>query len=98
MKIVEKYDKIIWGLISGFLFPIVIGLIIFAFTGHGQSLTSYLHRISYANIVTHAITLCVFPNVFIFLIFNRFDMLHAARGVLAVTIFFAVIVFAIKFM
>jgi len=96
MKIAEKYDKLIFGLISGFLFPAIIGLVIFAFTGHGKSLISYLERISDANIVTHAITLCVFPNVFIFLIFNRFDMLRAARGVLAITIVFAAIVFAIK--
>jgi hypothetical protein len=96
MKLTEKYDKLIWGLISGFLLPAIIGLLVFAFTGHGKSLTSYLERISEANIVTHAITLCVFPNVFIFLLFNRFDMLRAARGVLAVTIVFAAIVFAIK--
>ena len=96
MKISEKYDKLVWGLISGFLFPVIIGLVIFIFTGHGKSLVSYLERISNANIVTHAITLCVFPNVIIFLIFNRFDMLRAARGVLAVTILYAAIVFAIK--
>ena len=96
MKIAEKYDKLIWGIISGFLLPAIIGLIIFAFTGHGKSLSSYIERISEANIVTHAITLCVFPNVSIFLLFNRFDMLRAARGVLAVTILFAAIVFAIK--
>jgi hypothetical protein len=96
MKIAEKYDKLILGIISGFLLPVVIGLIIFAFTAHGKSLSSYIERISEANIVTHAITLCVFPNVSIFLLFNRFDMLRAARGVLAVTILFAAIVFAIK--
>jgi hypothetical protein len=96
MKIAEKYDKLITGLISGFLFPLIIGLIIFAFTSHGKGLGSYLERITSANIITHSITLCVFPNVFIFLIFNRFDMLRAARGVLAMTIVYAAIVFAIK--
>ena len=96
MKLAEKYDKLIWGLISGFLLPLIIGLIIFAFTSHGKSIVSYLERIANANIITHAITLCVFPNVFIFLLFNRFDMLRAARGVLAVTILFAAVVFAIK--
>jgi hypothetical protein len=39
----------------------------------------------------------VFPNIIIFLIFNRLDMLRAARGVLAVTIIWAVIVFGVKF-
>ncbi|MBA4321658.1 MAG: hypothetical protein C0408_02455 [Odoribacter sp.] len=96
MKFTEKYDNLIFGLISGVLLPALVGLIIFAFTAHGRSLISYLERIAYGNIVTHAITLCVFPNVIIFLLFNRFDMLRAARGVLAITIVWASIVFGIK--
>ena len=96
MKIVEKYDNLIFGITSGVLLPIIVGLITFAFTAHGRSLISYLERIMDANIITHSITLCVFPNVFIFLLFNRFDMLRAARGVLTITIVWAAIVFAIK--
>jgi hypothetical protein len=96
MKFVEKYDKLITGLVSGILFPAIVGLVIFAFTSHGRSLLSYLQRVSDGNIVTHAITLCVFPNVIIFLLFNRFDMLRATRGVLAITIVWAAIVFALK--
>jgi hypothetical protein len=94
----EKYDKVITGLISGLFLPLIIGLIIYLFTSGHMSIHAYLTRIVETNIVTHAITLCVFPNVFIFLTFNRFDMLKAARGVLAITIFWAVIVFALKFL
>lgn len=93
----EKYDKMLTGLISGFLLPIIVGLIIFVFTAHGKSLQQYLQRIADANIITHAITLCVFPNILIFLLFNRFDMLRASRGVLAITICWAVTVFIVKF-
>jgi hypothetical protein len=96
MKATEKYDKLVIGLLSGFIFPVLIGLIIFAFTGHGKSPGSYLERIKEANIITHAITLCVFPNIAIFLLFNRFDMLRALRGVLAATIVWAAVVFIIK--
>jgi hypothetical protein len=98
MKLAEKYDNLISGIISGVFFPVISGLIIYAFTSHGRSILTYLERIADGNIITHAITLCVFPNVFIFLLFNRFDMLRAARGVLAVTIVYAAIVFAIKFL
>ena len=98
MKLVEKYDNLLSGLISGFVFPIIIGLVVYLFTAHGMSLISYIERIKDAHIVTHAITLCVFPNVFIFLLFNRFDMLRAARGLLAATIVWAVIVFGFKFL
>jgi hypothetical protein len=98
MTLAEKYDKVVPGLLSGLILPFIIGLIIYIFS-HGElSMHSYLSRIADSNIITHSITLCVFPNVFIFLIFNRFDMLRASRGVLAMTIVWAVLVFGIKFL
>ena len=98
MKFYEKYDKVLTGVISGLIFPFVIGIIIYLFSSGQQSLHSYLVRIVDSDIVTHAISLCVFPNLIIFMIFNRFDMLKATRGVLAITIFWAVIVFGVKFL
>jgi len=98
MTLYEKYDKLITGLISGFIFPFIIGISIYIFSGGDMSLGAYLARLKDSNIITHSITLCVFPNIFIFLIFNRFDMLCATRGVLAITIIWAVFVFAVKFL
>jgi hypothetical protein len=98
MKLTEKYDKVLTGVISGLAFPFLIGIIIFIFSSGHQTLHSYVTRIADSHIITHSITLCVFPNIFIFLIFNRFDMLRASRGVLAMTIVWAVIVFGVKFL
>jgi hypothetical protein len=98
MTFSEKYNNVFTGLLSGLLFPFLIGLIIYLFSHGDLSLHSYIARIADSNIITHSITLCVFPNIFIFLIFNRFDMLRASRGVLAMTIGWAVIVFGIKFL
>ena len=92
----EKYDKISLGAVSGFLLPILIGLAVFLFSTANQSLTEYIQRIINADILTHAISLCVFPNIVIFLIFNRLDMLKAARGVLGITFFWAILVFVVK--
>jgi hypothetical protein len=98
MKFSEKYDNLVSGLFSGFILPFITGMVIFILTAHHQSLRDYLQHIIDSGIVTHAISLCVFPNVVIFLVFNRFDMLKAARGVLAATIVWAILVFAIKFL
>jgi hypothetical protein len=98
MKFHEKYDKLITGIISGLVFPFLVGTVIFIFTSGHQSLHAYLVRIVDSHIITHSITLCVFPNILIFLLFNQFDMLKATRGVLAVTIVWAVIVFGVKFL
>ena len=93
----EKFDRMITGIISGLCFPLIIGLIIFIITARGRSIPQYLDIIGSARIITHAITICVFPNIFIFLLFNRFDMLRASKGVLAITIVWAVAVFIVKF-
>ncbi len=94
----EKYDRITLGALSGLLLPFIVGLIVFLFSTGNRTLAQYLHRIIDADILTHTISLCVFPNVAIFLIFNRLDMLRAARGVLGITFFWAVLVFAVKFL
>jgi hypothetical protein len=98
MKFYEKYDKVLTGIISGLIFPFIIGITIYLLSSDHQSLHSYLVRIADSKIITHSITLCVFPNILIFMIFNQLDMLRAARGVLAVTIAWAVIVFGVKFL
>jgi hypothetical protein len=96
MKFTEKFDNFIAGFASGLLLPVLVGLLIYLFSPGDLSVQSYIARIIETNIVTHSISICVFSNIIIFLIFNRFDMLKAARGVLAITIVWAVIVFAIK--
>lgn len=96
MKFSEKYDKVAIGIISGFLLPVIISLLIFLFAKGNPSLHSWLSRIAEANITTHIISLCVFPNLLIFLLFNHFDMLRASRGVLIITIVWALLVFLVK--
>jgi hypothetical protein len=98
MKVYEKYDKVLTGLISGLILPFIIGVVIYLFSADHQSLQSYLVRIADSKIITHSITLCVFPNIIIFLIYNKLDMLKATRGVLAITIFWAALVFIVKFL
>jgi len=96
MNFTVKFDKTIVGFLTGLVFPFLVGITIFLFSPSHLSLQSYLERIVETHIITHSITLCVFPNVFIFLIYNRLDMLKATRGVLAMTIVWAIIVFGVK--
>jgi hypothetical protein len=98
MTLPDKFDKVPTGLISGFILPFLIALVSFLVAKGHPSFHTWLHRISEANIVTHVITLCVFPNILIFLFFNHFDMLKASKGVLGATIFWAAIVFVIYFL
>lgn len=96
MILPEKYDKLLTGIISGLMLPFITVFIIFLFAEGNPGLSEWLERIVKADIITHVISLGVFPNVLIFLLFNHYDMLRAARGVLGITIVWAVIVFGIK--
>jgi hypothetical protein len=94
----EKYDKLLVGVVAGFFAPLLIGLIVYLFSTGNSSFGEYIKRIIDADIITNIISLCVFPNIFLFLIFIRLDMLRATRGVLGITIFWAALVFAVKFL
>lgn len=93
-----KYDKIWFGALSGFITPLTVILLMYAFSSESKSIIDYFRRIINADILTHIISLSVFPNILLFLLFNRLDMLNATRGVLGITIFWAVIVFSVKFL
>jgi len=96
MRLTEKFNTFPAGFISGLLLPVITGFIIYLFSPGQLSVHAYVARIIETNILTHSISICVFTNIIIFLIFNRFDMLSAVKGVLAITIVWAVIVFGIK--
>jgi hypothetical protein len=98
MTLPEKYDKLITGIVSGLVLPLIIAFFAFIFARGNPDLHGWINKIVDAHVGTHIITLCVFPNVLIFLLFNHFDMLRASRGVLGITIFWAVIVFLVKFL
>ncbi len=84
------------GFISGLLLPVAVFFIIYLVSDPGMSLKAYTARILSRNILAHIISLCVFPNVVLFLLFNRFDKLKSARGVLGITIIWALSVFGVK--
>lgn len=98
MKLKEKYDRIPVGIIAGVLLPLVIAFFMFIFAKGDPTLIGWLERISKAGMETNIISLCVFPNVLAFLFFNHFDMLRASKGVLGTTIFWAAVVFLVKFL
>lgn len=96
MKATVKFDNLTTGIVAGLLLPLITALIMFLFAKSDPSLREWLSKIAEADIVSKIITLSVIPNVFVFLLFNHFDMLRASRGVLGITIAWAVLVFGEK--
>lgn len=96
MSLQEKYNKPLTGVIAGVVLPAISGLLFYFATSHGLSIADYYRKTVTIGNITQIMSVAVFTNIIIFLIFNRFDMLNASKGVLGITIVWAVIVFAIK--
>lgn len=92
----ERFNDALTGLISGLLLPALAFLVFFLLTRHGASFAQYFQHMETANNVTEIMSVAVFTNILIFLVFNRLDMLRASKGVLGITIAWAFVVFGIK--
>lgn len=96
MQFRQKLNNAVAGAIAGIVVPLIAFTMFFLFTRHGLTLTGYLKKIEDAGNVSEIMSVCVFANIIIFLIFNRFEMLRASKGVLGITIAWAFTVFGIK--
>jgi len=96
MKFSERFNNVITGVISGMIIPLIAYTIFYLTTSYGLSLGQYWKKTIEVGNITQIMSVCVFANIAIFLIFNHFDMLRASKGVLGVTIIWALVVFGIK--
>jgi hypothetical protein len=92
----ERFNNALTGVISGLLLPALAFLVFFLLTRHGASVAQYFRQMETADNVTEIMSVAVFTNILIFLVFNRLDMLRASKGVLGITIAWAFVVFGIK--
>lgn len=96
MQFSQRYNNALTGVISGILMPVTAFFVFFLLTRHGLTLDLFIRRMIEVDKVTEVMSISVFTNIVIFLLFNRFDMLRASKGVLGITIAWAFLVFGIK--
>lgn len=96
MSFSQQYNNLLTGIIAGLVVPVIGFFVFFLITRHGLSLDLFVRRIAESDKVTEVMSVSVFANIAIFLLFNRFDMLRASKGVLGITIVWAFLVFGIK--
>lgn len=76
--------------------PFLGFMVFYILTCHGLSMTDYFKKMESAGNISEIMSVSVFFNVVIYLLFNHFDMLRACRGVLGITLAWAFVVFAIN--
>ncbi len=96
MQFRQKYNNLLTGVAGGLIIPVFGFMVFFLLTRHGISLAEYIRKVKELGNLSEILSVSVFANIVIFLIFNKFDMLMASRGVLGITILWAFAVFALK--
>lgn len=96
MKASEKYNTIIIGAVTGLIVPILAMLLFYLWKAGSMTMGEFYGQLLKVGAFTNALSVSVFINVFFFLLFNRYDMLRASKGILGLTILWAVVVFILK--
>jgi len=95
-ELYNRLNKPLTGIVAGLILPLIAWLIFYAFTSHGLSPAEYYRHTRIIGNTVQILSVSVFTNIIIFLVFNKLDMLEASKGVLGVTIAWALLVFGIK--
>ena len=91
------YNRFWLGFLAGFCFPILTFLLYFLFRFKDISFTSFVQILLQSGKYVHVISLSVFSNLIPFLFFLKSDRFKSGRGVMTITILFALTVFILKF-
>jgi hypothetical protein len=92
----RKYDKLWIGLLSGILVPLITLFLYYKISYSFIKIDTFLFKMFVSNIFTPLLSLCVVVNLGLFFIFINKTVYYAARGVIMATLFYAIIVFALK--
>lgn len=91
-----KIDKQWVGILLGGIAPVLTFYAIYLFGYSSLKLITISELIATKGLFSRILSLAVIPNIAIFFLFIWKNKLSAARGVLAATMIYAIVVFAIK--
>ncbi len=91
------FNKIGYGLIVGFITPILSFLLYYIFRFGSNGFADYLRFLIEAKKLVSVLSLSVLPNLAPFMLFINSSRYSSGRGVLAATILLGVIIFILKF-
>ncbi len=94
----NRYNNIRLGAMLGLLAPILGFLLVYLIAFRGISFVEFLEFLVSRKKLSSVISLSVIPNLLLFFIFIWLNYLYSARGVLASTLLYAVVVVLTKFL
>jgi hypothetical protein len=94
---INRFDKGWVGFSGGFILPVVALMIYYYKNFSFLTIDSFLFFTFFRKIFPPLFSLCVAVNLGLFFLFYWRNYNYAARGVIAVTLFYTIIVFILKF-
>lgn len=91
-----KLNNIWLGALAGALMPLVFFMLYYLFRFGYMPFSTFINRLLETNTIIHVLSLAVFPNLGLFMLFVRGNRLRSGRGVLLATIIYAVVAFIVK--
>jgi len=87
-----KYDKLLLGLISGVILPIVTLLLFCLFNSKSVDFVHYLKFVARMSLMSNVLSLCAIPNLIAFYFFINKELYKSTRGVIFATIIWGILV------
>ncbi len=94
----SRYDLVKLGFALGVIVPIISFFVVYKIKFDSFSLKGFYDFLVTMHALPKLLSLMVIPNLLVFFIFIWTNHLYAARGVLAATVFDAIVIMAIKFL
>ncbi len=90
------FNKIIYGLLVGFISPVVFFMIYYIFRFEQYSFSEYVRILIESKKLVSVLSLTVLPNLGPFMLFINSNRYSSGRGVLAATIVIGIAIFILK--
>ncbi len=93
-----KFNRFLHGFFGGLIITCMVFLL-FTYTNWDkfESLEKLWKFIKYGQMMSSLISLCAVPNLILFFYFMKTERYNAGKGLIAITMIFAIIVFLLKF-
>lgn len=91
-----KIDNQWFGILLGLIVPVITFYVLYAFAYPNLKLITFADLFATKSLFSRVLSLAVIPNIAVFFLFIWRNKLSAARGVLAATMIYALVVFGIK--
>jgi hypothetical protein len=101
-NMIKKYNKPVIGLIGGLILPALTFLLYYAYmsftSDNGVALSDFIDTMYTTGAFTPILSLCVLPNLLLYVIFKKIDYWYAIKGVIVSVLAYTILVLILKFM